>query len=409
MTVRGLSLFLLGACLASAPVLAAEFAPRSVRDFGAVGDGKADDTAAFAQALADAAKAPTGRSVHVPAGLYRLTRTLTIESTLLTGLDAGGWPADSQPQPHLVVDVPAPHPCIIAKLGASLHGLEFDFDDAGNPQRQFGPCVKIEGGGVSCTNLMLHNPTLGIVADGSTNCGRVNLENVFIVNARQLGVQFEYGLDVVTFRNIHVWNYLPDLVSTCTGFRIGHVDEIRLTDCSVVSAQTGFHFVATKLPDGTSRAAWGGMSNCTVDGSAFGIQVDQVNVLRISGGSIWSHHFGLVCNGTWDVIVSGADLRANGHHAIDVRDIGTLTVTGSLFRKNGTGWPDTAKVKIGGPGTVLVSGCSFDERSIGVHLGPKATCVSLTGNVFAASPHRALVDETGPGCRKLLANNLGME
>ena len=107
--------------------------------------------------------------------------------------------------------------------------------------------------------------------------------------------------------------------------------------------------------------------------------------------------------------MSGADLRANGHHALDVREIGTLTVTGCLFRKNGSEWPDTAKVKVDGPGTVVVSGCSFDERSIGVHLGPTATRVSLTGNVFAAAAHRALVDETGPACRKLLANNLGYE
>jgi hypothetical protein len=206
-----------------------------------------------------------------------------------------------------------------------------------------------------------------------------------------------------------VWNYVPELVNTCTGFRIGHVDEIRLSDCSVVAAQTGFHFVSTRLPDGRLGSAWGGMSNCTVDGSGVGIQADCVNVLRISGGSLWAHHFGVVCNGPGDLIVSGADLRANSHHGIDVRETGTLTVTGCLFRKNGSDWPETAKVNLDGPGTVLVNGCTFDERSVGVVLGPKATRVSLTGNLFSASAHRSIRDQTVPECVKVIANNLGAE
>lgn len=388
---------------------AAETGPRSVREFGAAGDGKADDTAAFERALAEAAKDPPGRTVRVPPGLYRLTRTLSVESVLLLGLEAGGWPADSQPMPHLVVDVPAPEPCIAAGPGASLHGLEFDHDYARDAGRVFGPCIRVLGGGVSLTNLMLHNPTLGIIADGAGNAGRVNLERVFVVNARRIGVQFEYGLDVITFRNVHVWNYLPELLGTCTGFRIGHADEIRLSDCSVVNAQTGFHFVGTELPDGRTGAAWGGMSNCTADGCGTGVRIDRATVLRISGGSLWAHHFGLVCNGPGDVIVSGADIRANSNHAIDVRETGTLTVTGCLLKKNGSEWPDTAKVNVDGPGTVLVSACSFDGLSAGVSLGPGATCVSLTGNVFAASPYRPIADGTHPACRKVIANNLGAD
>ena len=44
----------------------------SVRSFGARGNGKTDDTAAFARAMAAAVRA--GKPLYVPAGIYRLRR-----------------------------------------------------------------------------------------------------------------------------------------------------------------------------------------------------------------------------------------------------------------------------------------------------------------------------------------------
>ncbi|HNR33439.1 MAG TPA: glycosyl hydrolase family 28-related protein, partial [Candidatus Hydrogenedentes bacterium] len=48
-----------------------------VGDFGAKGDGKTDDTAAFQQAL-DAAGAAGGGVVEAPAGTFRINGTLSI-------------------------------------------------------------------------------------------------------------------------------------------------------------------------------------------------------------------------------------------------------------------------------------------------------------------------------------------
>ena len=116
-----------------------------------------------------------------------------------------------------------------------------------------------------------------------------DLENLFIVNARRCGVQFEHGLDVVTMRNVEIWNYVPELLTTSTGFRIGGVDEIRLSNCVVVAAAVGFHFVETKRPpEGKPGRVWGGMENCTVDFSGVAVQVDTASVLRVHGGSFWA-------------------------------------------------------------------------------------------------------------------------
>jgi hypothetical protein len=376
-----------------------------VREFGATGDGRADDTDAFRKAMAAASRRPTGRTVVVPPGTYRVTGTIDIESTLLLGQTAGGWPADSRPMPTIAVDAPAPQPCIAASVGASVHGLVFDYLYRGDPKRMFGPCVRLNAGGVSLTNLLLHNPTEGIMWNGESNIGRLNLENIFIVNPRRCGVSVAYTMDIATLTNVEVWNYIPELLDTCTGFLLGHNDEIRLTNCAVVSAAVGFHFVETKLPHHVGTT-WGGMVNCTVDGSGVGIKVDAANILRVSGGSVWAHHFGMVVNGRSNVVVTGADLRANSNHALHVRDCDSVTVSGCLFKKNGNAWPETAKVRIDGGRSVVVSGCTFDENSAGVQIGPGAQRFALTGNLFAKSPHSAIADHSGPAASKVVANNL---
>jgi hypothetical protein len=59
---------------------------RNVRDCGAVGDGVVDDTAAIQQAF-DRVK--DGATVYLPAGSYRITRTLTLKGPLLGVLIVG--------------------------------------------------------------------------------------------------------------------------------------------------------------------------------------------------------------------------------------------------------------------------------------------------------------------------------
>ena len=399
------------ATAATAAPLATGLAPTTnasaalmVQDFGAVGDGVKDDTLAFQAAIDAAGKLVPGRSVRVAPGTYRITAPLALGSTLLIGSESGGWPADSRPLPTILVDVPAPLPTILAGLGASIHGLSFDFDYSKDKAREFGPAIQLVGGGVSIVNVLIHQPTYGIVADGTVNCGRVNLQNVFIVNARRIGVRFEYGLDIITMNNVEVWNYLPELLETTTGFLIGAADEIRFTNCAVIGAAIGFHFIATKLPNGQISRAWGGMDNCTVDYTGTGILIDTVKVLRITGGSFWTHHYGMVIAGEGDVLVGTAEFRSNSNQCLMVKGGDSLTVTGSSFKKN-PGWELEPKVIIAGGKLVNLTGNTFDKNSAGIVLEPGISRIGMTGNVFEQSDYPSIIDRA-PNARKLIESNL---
>ena len=82
----------------------------SVKDFGAVGDGKTDDTAAFKRALTEAG----GKVIAIPAGRYVITDILEIErsGTVLQG--AG--PRET------VICVPKPLEKIRSNMGATTSG-----------------------------------------------------------------------------------------------------------------------------------------------------------------------------------------------------------------------------------------------------------------------------------------------
>ncbi len=372
----------------------------NVKDFGAIGDGKADDTAAIQAALDKARTVPRGASVTLPAGDYRVTKPLTLANCLLTGLANGGWPADAGPMPTIRVDH-TDGPCIIAKSAASLHGINFAYDHNGEEARKFGPTVLLSGNGISITNLRIADPYEAIMADGATNIGRLNIENVFIISARSCGVYVTNTYDIATLRNIEVWNPAKYSLQHCTGFRLGKNDEIRLSNCFAFACKIGYHFVRDK--DGPT---WGGMTGCSADFSVEGTVIEEASTLRIAGGCMWAHSTALRVNGPGRVIVSGVDLRSNGDAALIVRDCTSLTLTGCMLGKSGTDWPTVPAARLEGGKSVLVSGCTFDGNGPGIVIGPKADFFSITGSIFQPSPFDSITDNSPATAAKVIANNL---
>lgn len=186
----------------------------NVTDYGAVGDGESDDTAAINAAIAAAAPtttSPTGNTVYLPAGNYRLTGPLTVPAGL--ALEGAGWntpgaevnpftgswlfvAAGAQFSP---VNITGGGGCV-RRLGFNVTGQSTDA-----PPAPAAPMVHAHGQGNNAVieDVCLYNPFAGIYVDG---VGRVVLRRVF-------GQPFSYGImvdgsqDSDYIEDVHFWPF----------------------------------------------------------------------------------------------------------------------------------------------------------------------------------------------------------
>jgi hypothetical protein len=379
----------------------------NVKDFGAVGDGKTDDTFAIQAALTKARQIPRGATVVLPPGGYRVTKPLVVENALLTGLVAGGWPADRGPLPTLVVDH-TEGPCIIAKDAASVHGLNFEYDHKGQQTRKFGPTILLSGNGISISNLRIHQPYDGIIADGKSNIGRLNIENVFIINVRSCGVYVTNTLDIPTLRNIEVWNPPKYALQNAIGFKLGKNDLLRMDNCFAFQCKVGYLFVddKEKLGLASDGGTWGHLVGCSADACAEGIVVESAVSLQITGGSLWCHQTSMRIKGPGRIVVTGVEMQANGDSQLIIENCENVTVSGCRFGKASEDWKDVYAVRIEGGSNIILNACNFDGKSRGIYIGKKAEHFSITNNLFVRSPYETIKDESAESASKIISGNL---
>lgn len=373
----------------------------NVRDCGARGDGKADDTVAFETAVR------RGRSrrvpVFVPRGTYRLHRPIVLEDQVLTGPDAGAWCADTDALPVLVPqhrDAPG----FILRAGASLQGICIRYDWKQEPESG-PPAVRIQGIGAYLSRLKLMYPWDGILADGVSNIGRLNVENVFIVSPRNIGVRVTGTRDAPTLRNIEVWNAgpVPRPLARGIGFDLGKNDLIRLSDCFVFAMQTGFLLRDTIPGCRITGGTWGVLNGCATDFCSVGIAIQGEHTVSIAGGTFWNHHQGLIVEGSRArVRLSGVELKSNGAPAVEVRQADQVVVSGCSLLRTMEAHAGPA-VRLQGGRTTL-QGCHLQSVAEGIVIGAGVLSALVQGNTLQAGRHTVVRPERAAGIR--VAENL---
>jgi hypothetical protein len=144
----------------------------NARDFGAVGDGKADDTAALQRAL-DAIKAPvarngvgTNKTIFLPAGRYRITGTLRLQSEHSAIELIGSGAPWSHTDPTVIhYDGPAQQPALLMR-GVNQSILRNLAIDGGGKARAAIEVQTVRGvaaTGMSFTRLKLGNAEHGVL------------------------------------------------------------------------------------------------------------------------------------------------------------------------------------------------------------------------------------------------------
>jgi hypothetical protein len=356
----------------------------SVRTLGARGDGLSDDTAAFMRAVARARSEK--RAVYVPRGVYRIAKPIVLENAAVVGPDGGAWPADTDAMPVLI-PLHRDGPCVELKAGGSLKGVCIRYEWSKEPPAG-PPAVLVSGIGASISAVKLMYPWDGIVTDGVSNVGRLNVSDVFIVSPRNVGVRVTGTWDVPALRNVEVWNAgpVPRPLEKGVGFDLGKNDLIRLTDCFAFAMGTGF-LLREKIPGcKIEGGTWGVMTGCATDFCGVGIEVRGEHTLSISGGTFWQHHQSLIVDGGKARIrLSGAELKSNGAPAVEVRDSDHVVVTGcSLLRPMKE---HNAPCLLLTGGRTVVQGCHIQAEGPGIVIGEKAREAAVTGNT---------TDTTGP-------------
>lgn len=349
-----------------------------VRRFGARGDGQHDDTRAFRRALDKVA--PEQGVVLVPSGVYRLTGPLELDGTALVGTRPGGFPADVDPLAVLQIDHTL-GPAITAGPGATIRAVMLRYpprDDLDRP-----PAILLSGIGINIADVKIANAWDGIIADGTSNVGRVTLRDIFMPNCYHTGLYLTRTFDVANLDNIEVWS--PDkraMEGEAVGFRFGRNDELRAVNLFAFAMGTGYLFDEDEGDEG--GATWGEFANCSTDFCARGVRIEAPVQAVFSGGSFLNHQESfIVDHDAASVRVSGADLQSNGASAVLLSRSGRTIFDGCTFRRV-CGAFHVPRIIALSAESLIVTSSIFDPNGPGIRFGPAVRRCVVRSNIFEA-------------------------
>lgn len=265
----------------------ADFA-RSVKDYGAKGDGATDDTAAFQKALDEAGSAGGG-IVRVPVGNYMIKNHLSIPACVTL---EGVWTAPpcptkvAKPTPTLRqpqdaapaedktwlsgsvllavegANKPDDTPFIFLHTNSTLKGMTVYYPEQkpDAPPTPYPWCVASAGAdNTSIIDCLLVNPYQG-VDFGTRVAGRHYIRNLY-GQPLYKGLFVDVCFDVGRLENIHFWPFWTGhvlggkapkmdewVLKNGTGFIFARSDWEYVSNCFAILYKTGIHFKSASNP-----------------------------------------------------------------------------------------------------------------------------------------------------------------
>ncbi|MEM7695000.1 MAG: DUF2793 domain-containing protein [Pseudomonadota bacterium] len=362
----------------------------SLKQAGAVGDGTTDDTVAVRRAFA------SGRNISVEEGAFFIT------DDLVTSADAQRVIGVGRQRAVFVVDatfrLAATAVFRIVHNNVTFQDFTVRFDQSAASSRatlvQYPPVVDLQGmTRIRLTALRFEAAFDGVIATG--NAGGAIFEDLEI-GTFNLGLQLGGSLDTVEMRNCRVWPYgfafdtaLVNIYSDGTniGFRIGRVDDFKMTNCTPFRSKLIFEASNGFKPFGTVQglALDGSFSSIEfLDGeiaisSLYATTAEPNDVfIHQTGGTLVVSDFSFKVNNLANVPlvqVDGASancLMQNGRvlmganpglNAFQV-DSGVMTVSAVDFQMDNSGVRTGAAIRQTG-GRLIAFGNHVNARSIG--------------------------------------------
>lgn len=248
----------------------------SVKDFGAVGDGVTDDTAAIQLAL-DAAQG-SGAKLFIPAGTYRTTAPLVVSQRI--SMYGEGADPESLIGSWFYFD----HAGVGFNLSLTGETLGNFMGGFGTRRNQPAPgpgwvdlnhdfdidAVQTTGGDIMFADIMLLNASNGIRATGRATFDRVRGQ-VF-----RNFISAPFNADKTRFNDCHAWpfwstdsNVRDYMLANSVCFRLARVDNPIMSGCFSI-----WQFSAVEIvDDGVGTVSKLHMTNCDFDLGTNGIRV----------------------------------------------------------------------------------------------------------------------------------------
>lgn len=319
----------------------------TVRDFGAVGDGRTDDTDAFQRAI-DAVGKLGGGVVTVPTGSYKLLGRITVKQgvTLEGVLRAPATSADGS-----VLSTVAGkgdengEPFITLQRNATVKGLVITYPEQSAAAPVPYPwCIRGAGDNCSVIDVLLMNPWQAV--DFGTNpCGR-HLIRGLNAQAIRRGIYVDRCFDIGRIEDVHLWPFwtvadpkgpwLEVTQKQGEGFIFGRSDWEYVTNSFAIGYSVGIHFIRSKDP-----GLGGGnylLSQSGADISQTALQVDETQT-----------HSG----------VSFSNSQLFGDVIVKPSNSGMVRFTGCGFFGSINGKQGVAMARLAGAGRVSFENCTF--------------------------------------------------
>lgn len=320
----------------------------NVRDFGAVGDGKTDDTKAFQSAL-DAAcgKDETGGIVFVPQGTYLIAGHLNIPSNVTL---EGIWQIPTAWTQYKGTTLLATEgegnaegtPFITLWNNSVIKGITIFYPNQveANPPKPY-PWTIATGGADNCSiiDVLLVNPYQA-VDFGSRVSGRHYIRNLY-GQPLYKGLFVDQCYDIGRVENVHFWpfwsshkNIQEFIASNGEAFIFGRTDWEYVYNTFSWGYKIGYRFIKT---------AYG-----SANGNFLGIGADATNRAILVDECA---PYGLL-------ITNGEFVSMLGPHPVSVEILETNT--GTIQFQNCAFWGPANQIAIiKGLGTVMFNNCNF--------------------------------------------------
>lgn len=372
----------------SVPLAAADV-PKGVSaaDFGVMGDGVADDTAAIQKALDSVA--PGGGVVNLPAGKYLITDSIKVPAHSTLVGEGARWENSAT---QLIIEKPG-FVGVRLSAGSGVKGLAIMYPnntDNANPT-PYPPAIQLDSINPSVENIVFGNAWIGVsTPPGGGNAGQAMLRDLtgFV---HHVGIHLSGTLDVNRILDVHWFvggKDTPGVQSyyrkNRVGFEFGRVDGIMMDRCFMIGGKTFFHQLPFRdTPDGKKEGA-----------HSLGFQIDECWIEDVDNGFIFEGACGFTLNST-NILVrdKGFGVKVNANSLFYNAVIEGVQVRG--FGKPFTGFEFNCATPHP-RNRLVIADSQVTDGAPSVHLMPGAQRAQVHDNNFTGvEGHPAILIDKG--------------